>query len=58
MNPRDQLADALARLQGMQTRRCPKACGLVIRYRAVSETEAKRLTAIAADHDGRHQYRD
>lgn len=58
MNLRARLADALARLQGMQTRRCPEACGLVIRYRAVSEVEAKRFDAIAADHDGRHQYRD
>lgn len=39
------------------TRRCPKGCGMMIRFRAVSEAEAQRWTAVANDHAGRHQWR-
>lgn len=40
-----------------RTRRCPQGCGVVIRFRFVSDAEAKRLTAVANDHTGRHQWR-
>lgn len=56
MGLRDRIADTIARAAGLQTRRCPHGCGLIIRFRAVSKTEADQLTAIAADHAGRHQY--
>ncbi|WP_432017682.1 hypothetical protein [Streptomyces hydrogenans] len=40
-------------LRGLRTRRCPvPGCGVVIRFRAVSKAEEKRLTARAHDHAG------
>ncbi|WP_405699910.1 hypothetical protein OG209_16800 [Streptomyces sp. NBC_01383] len=47
----DQASDAIARLTGMRTLRCPApGCTLRIRYRAVSPDEADRLAALAHDH--------
>jgi hypothetical protein len=43
---------------GLHTRRCPQGCGVVIRFRVVSKTEGEQLTAVAADHAGRHRYPD
>ena len=40
-----------------RTRRCPQNCGMTVRFRFVSDAEAKRWTAVAADHAGRHQWR-
>jgi hypothetical protein len=52
------VADVFALVtSGMQTLRCPVGCGHMVRYRAVSAAEEKQLTAVAADHDGRHQFR-
>lgn len=39
------------------TRRCPKGCGMFVRFRAVSEAEAQRWAAVVADHAGGHHYR-
>ncbi|MGW6569984.1 hypothetical protein [Streptomyces sp. NPDC054975] len=51
-------SDAFALIvRGMQTRRCPvPGCGVLIRFRAVSDAEEKRLTAQATDHTS-HQTR-
>ncbi|WP_406241257.1 hypothetical protein [Streptomyces anulatus] len=47
----DQVSDALARLRGMRTVRCPAPnCTLRIRYRCVTPDEDRRLTALAHDH--------
>jgi hypothetical protein len=40
-----------------RTRRCPKGCGMMVRFRAVSKAEAQQWTAIAADHAGGHRWR-
>ncbi|MGP3635974.1 hypothetical protein ACTU45_21890 [Streptomyces sp. 24-1644] len=45
------VSDAIARLTGMRTLRCPApGCTLRIRYRAVTPDEAHRLAALAHDH--------
>ncbi|MET8126121.1 hypothetical protein [Streptomyces sp. NPDC005231] len=47
----DQVSDAIARLTGRRTLRCPApGCTLRIRYRAVTPDEARRLAALAHDH--------
>lgn len=52
------IADLLALIFTLKrTRRCPQGCGVVIRFRCVSDAEAKRLTTVATDHAGRHQWR-
>ncbi|WP_445276809.1 hypothetical protein [Streptomyces sp. DSM 41033] len=46
-----QVSDAIARLTGMRTLRCPAPdCTLRIRYRAVTPDEAGRLAGLAHDH--------
>ncbi|MFF6984231.1 hypothetical protein ACFZAV_42715 [Streptomyces sp. NPDC008343] len=40
-----------------RTRRCPKGCGMRVRFRAVSNAEAQRWTDVAADHAGGHKWR-
>lgn len=47
----DQVSDAAARLTGKCTLRCPvPGCTLRIRYRNVTQDEARRLAALAHDH--------
>ncbi|MET7856057.1 hypothetical protein ABZS81_02250 [Streptomyces sp. NPDC005318] len=48
---KEQVSDAIARLTGKRTPRCPvPGCTLRIRYRAVTPDEARRLVALAHDH--------
>ncbi|MFV5996326.1 hypothetical protein ACNPQM_28990 [Streptomyces sp. NPDC056231] len=47
----NQVSDAIARLSGMRTLRCPAPdCVVRVRYRAVTPDEASRLAALAHDH--------
>ncbi|MEV7519421.1 hypothetical protein [Streptomyces sp. NPDC091371] len=47
----EHVADALARLTGKTTVRCPHSgCSVRIRYRAATPAAAKRLTDLATDH--------
>lgn len=45
------ITDAAARLAGMHTLRCPHpGCTVRIRFRAITQEEISRLTALANDH--------
>ncbi|MEW2487383.1 hypothetical protein [Streptomyces sp. NPDC048411] len=47
----EQVSDAIARLTGKRTLRCPApGCTVRIRYRHVTPDEAGRLVTLAHDH--------
>lgn len=47
----EQISDAIARLAGKRTLRCPAPdCALRIRYRAVTPDGARRLSELTHDH--------
>ncbi|MFI1021055.1 hypothetical protein [Streptomyces olivaceus] len=47
----NRVSDAVALLSGMRTVRCPApGCTVRIRFRAVTDDEAARLTELATDH--------